>query len=1358
MSLFRIIRRLQPRLNPSVPDGTQLPEPITQDLLAGLEGLVVILGPAGSGKSVLLGDLASAAGAEIERAAFFVDDPELAGSAPLFIDGCDEVGLAVERRPVGEVQKALKKLSYPTATITCRGIDWNDGSDPEQFKRAYGDYPYVVDLLPFTREDALNSMTGGELGNGPLDQANAEGLLRRLDEQNLSDFYTNPLNLEIIVKIVADGGMEALPATRSELFAEAGRLLCEEHREKGRTGSPLDKIGEAEARDAVGLLCLASVLSGQGVIARQRGQGGEYTPTIPDLEIVARVQSLRAVLQSRLFRPDGGEGLLMPVHKMVGDYLAAQWLIRRANANQLLVRRIVRSLAPQGLPSADRRALWAWLAADPAFASIIVETDPVSVLHYGDPDGLSDDNMVALLDAMARRLAEAPGRFFDDRNLVSEFTVGRERPKTRAWLENVIFDEDAERGTRVFALDLVKSCSHTIKDIKAGLLTILRDPNGDLALRPRSVSICKRSCADEDWEAIVRALLSECSGDAARMAGSIMRSPAVANLPHDLRAEIFLAVGGAQPEQTESQPNLVAKTFYIFNEVPTHELSSLLNAITAHPWWMASKEDYPNGKVGHELSRPISDILYRLAEANLLTPQQLATWWSVAADAEYSDNSLANHLSAAWSAPEFRRATALEVIRIGVADDDYNERRYDWLGRRLRAEELDAEDMLAILEEVIASIDVSSLSDFTRHTFARFAYSGEREGAAKILDAAMASKQGLERWTRKGWEEWTAASKEVPEWQIKQDERKAKKQQEMDNTRKKLRTELCNLTTRRRAARTLAHAYLGWTRYRDVPEFEDLQGLYEYLGDEALTSFRIECESCLADESVFSVDKILECEAGNVWYDCVMSMFALWERLEEQNDFTDISEEARAAGWFAATLLRYGPRRDTIQMEGERERLQSALKCSPEWLQSLRERFMAMSYDEFDTREFLRDAVIPDAGGDRVAFETGLSWIRSAPERLPDRMSNLLTALRSVSLPEVEVDSEFTKLANDLIASTSDLPEPAIRTLEAIAFLHDENHPVPAGAGDAFLSAIGKQLDYYVPNADGGHREASLNPIAAAALFTALRANISRVPGVDVFEHRNNSTARMLGLIKGLREDASDESKDAMDTIAVGADSWSDEVRDASVRQHEAWARQQFDPLGPKDMAFMVDNSAPQTADQMHAAGLEALEVLQARIKSSSEDLATPFAGIIAMTGTDKKRENVLNAHTATLLSLPIGVQAHPEHQMREDSRVDIGIVKNSPDLLLPIEAKGQWNKGLFTKVVSQLEPKYSTHWQAGGRGIYLVYWLGDEQQEKRNQVCKPKGRKRPDSAEDLKTEIEASLPAETLERISVVVLDITGN
>lgn len=1364
MSLFRIFRKLQPRHPPGTPDGTPSLEQIGQDDLENYAGLTVILGPAGSGKTVLLKDLAEFAGTEIERAAFFVADPDLAGPAPLFIDGCDEVGLSVEQRPVGEVQKALKKLSYPKATITCRGIDWSHDSDSEQFQRAYGDYPLVLDLLPFTREDALQSMTGGNAGSGPLDKDEAESLLSRLDDQSLSDFYTNPLNLEIIVAIIAGDGMNALPESRSELFAKAGDLLCTEHREAGRSDSPLDKIGADEARDAVGLLCLAAVISGQGVIARARGQGTENVPTIPDLENLASKDSLRAVLQSRLFRPDAAEGLLMPVHKMVGDYLAAQWLIQRADGDPRRVRRIVRSLAPQGLPSADRRALWAWLAADPAFTPLIVDTDPVSVLHYGDPDSLSDDNMVALLRSMAARLTEAPGRFFDDRDQIPKFSIGSGRPNARAWLKKEIFDDDANRVTRIFALDLAKSCPSTLDDIREELLDILRNQDCDVALRTRAASICPKSSPEADWESIVQSLVSEQNSDAADMAGRIIRSPVSETLPNDLRAEVILAVIGAQPGQYDRHPDLIGKAYGMFDHIPTDELAGLLETIKKHPWWELAVGNDQFRRIPEELSHPVKDALQRLSESGMLSYQQLTNWWDVATSSIYDKKSLTSYVADAWSKPEFRQLITLHILR--TTPDTYDDEHFDWLDERLRAKELDADDILVVLQREAEGGNVE-WSEFNRLTLARFVYDNEHREASQILHAIMIETRGMERWTRHGWREWSARSRETPAWRIRENARIAENRERQHIAQRQIRERLLNPEEKQSACRMLANAYLGWWRYNDISRFENLQSFRDYLGEQSFSIFLAECETCLADKSVFSVGRILEGKPNSIWYDCAMAMFALWNRLETGRDFSNLSDEARAAGWFAAAMKLYGPRRETITMEGERERLQSALQCPPEMINGLRERFAAMSFSEFKDRDFLRDATISKTRGDRLAFETGLAWIRSNPERLPDRFSGLLTDLRNVDLPEAEIDEGLANLAMDLRVSRIDLPEGALRTLEAIRFLHDPELPIPEGAGEGFLFALGTQLNYYFRNTEGGYKDVILKPMHSAKLFNALRAEILRMPDVDHFINREHSTSRMTALLKGLRADVSDVSKAALDTLEIGNDSWNDEVRDTIARQREAWARQQFDPLGPEDIAFMVDNKTPQTADQMHNAGLEALEVLQDRLRSSSVDLATAYAGIIAMKKKEKKetkeekekkRENALNAHTVSLLSLPAGVQAFPEHQMRDESRADIGLVANAPNLLLPIEAKGQWHRGLYSAVVEQLEPKYASHWQSGGRGIYLVYWLGAEQHESRNKVCKPTDAPRPKTPEKLKVKIEECLPQEMRDRISVVVLDITGN
>ncbi len=83
-------------------------------------------------------------------------------------------------------------------------------------------------------------------------------------------------------------------------------------------------------------------------------------------------------------------------------------------------------------------------------------------------------------------------------------------------------------------------------------------------------------------------------------------------------------------------------------------------------------------------------------------------------------------------------------------------KRYDWLERWLRAEELDADDMMAILREVAVSGDVASLSDFDRDTLARFAYKGK---VRQLLKNVIVSRNDLKIYLcRKELEEHTVLS------------------------------------------------------------------------------------------------------------------------------------------------------------------------------------------------------------------------------------------------------------------------------------------------------------------------------------------------------------------------------------------------------------------------------------------------------------------------------------------------------------------------------------------------------------------------------------------------------------------------
>jgi hypothetical protein len=87
---------------------------------------------------------------------------------------------------------------------------------------------------------------------------------------------------------------------------------------------------------------------------------------------------------------------------------------------------------------------------------------------------------------------------------------------------------------------------------------------------------------------------------------------------------------------------------------------------------------------------------------------------------------------------------------------------------------------------------------------------------------------------------------------------------------------------------------------------------------------------------------------------------------------------------------------------------------------------------------------------------------------------------------------------------------------------------------------------------------------------------------------------------------------------------------------------------------------------------------------------------------------------------------------------------------LLVTEVKGQWHRELYTAASEQLHARYAIHPDAEQQGIYLVIWFGADEKvaERKNHGI--------DSAQLLKSNIEAKLPAELTGLIDVFVLDVS--
>jgi hypothetical protein len=91
----------------------------------------------------------------------------------------------------------------------------------------------------------------------------------------------------------------------------------------------------------------------------------------------------------------------------------------------------------------------------------------------------------------------------------------------------------------------------------------------------------------------------------------------------------------------------------------------------------------------------------------------------------------------------------------------------------------------------------------------------------------------------------------------------------------------------------------------------------------------------------------------------------------------------------------------------------------------------------------------------------------------------------------------------------------------------------------------------------------------------------------------------------------------------------------------------------------------------------------------------------------------------------------------------------------LPIEVKHHYHKDLWTAWRIQLDHLYTREANAGGLGIYLVFWSGETKGRTLPKI--PDGIERPTSAIELRSVLGSLIPEKDRFRLRVIVLDISG-
>ena len=168
------------------------------------------------------------------------------------------------------------------------------------------------------------------------------------------------------------------------------------------------------------------LLSGASGVSRRDKVDDRDFPYVGvvDVEVQGGIDHL---LDSKLFKPASDANEHEPVHRIVAEYLAADYLVRRISdpGDRLSLRRCFAVIAPNGVVRDELRGMLGWMAAlgGDALQQEAIKIDPYAVLSNGDPAQLRPTNKLLLLERL-QRLAETDP-YFRRSDAWRSFNVGQ---------------------------------------------------------------------------------------------------------------------------------------------------------------------------------------------------------------------------------------------------------------------------------------------------------------------------------------------------------------------------------------------------------------------------------------------------------------------------------------------------------------------------------------------------------------------------------------------------------------------------------------------------------------------------------------------------------------------------------------------------------------------------------------------------------------------------------------------------------------------------------------------------------------------------------------------------------------------
>tara|TARA_B110001469_G_C9648373_1_gene329302 strand:- start:6 stop:4049 length:4044 start_codon:yes stop_codon:yes gene_type:complete len=1313
-----------------------------------VEGVVVVLAEPGGGKTDLLKSLSHQMGAKYDKASLFRHRSSVEQCQVLVLDALDEVA-KIDQTAVDAIIVKAKETESKTVILSGRSSEWEDARTVF-IEDCFGCAPKIFRLLALNQDEQRAIFENHARGE------NFVTFQSEVAKFELSPLLGNPQFLKLFADSYVESGRKF--TSKSQIFEDAVRKLAHEaNKAIGQKKRAPSSMVIAWAEEVFAKL----LLSGSDGIGISETLCGRQFPSLQSLFAMNPIDA-DCILDTRLFRPSILAGHHEPVHRIISEYCAARYLVKRIDdaSDAITLKRCLAVIAPNSVVRDELRGLVGWLSSlgSKLIQEAMIDLDPYAVLSNGDPSRLLTTSKVRLMDNL-KELSTIDPYFRRGDNWRTFSTVGFFTPEIIEILKVDLAKTEDDTHLTGLLLELLVG-SDACTDLSVELQTLMIDPEKSDNTRLLSQK-CLLTVNDYNHRSDMERLVDLGDQTSLILAAKIFERKGVVEIGREQLLCLLDRCKETYPSRAERYSSLTSGRRYfiksLVKKLEQPEVEWLLDELAGGLECKCGAKDAHNCDCRNGISKIIGLLLDRYFTLNLNAHNPTQVWgWlqglnyhsEISADDSASVKLLRNN-------DALRQSIQHQVLcKILDADKAWDVRfkRFDWQCHAgIRFQE---KDRFALVDTAFKEGNVGLwLSFYSSHNI----HSTERK--INTLRKHMRTQSNSNSEFLKALRTRDRQSK------IDRKQRRSLRYRPSRSVIKK----------KRKDAEILEHNFQHLKDNRELISKGEHWGWLQDFAERYLmhpeTLAEIVDDKQLPETSLQNCLHFIEGELPTL------------QKLAE----LQLSSEGRTIETvlYAACLIIF--RRDGSLLSIDRKTL-SVLRTNLDLHYSAVEEEIRSSFEEevdrclfltdADVEKFAREYLEPQLSGDD-ASNTQVGWLRSDSAfscLLPWLPFEWLKTYRNMPISAMDILFEacVKNCTNEKIVELIN-----IRCAE-IVFIGDSFSQSISSPRDRFwlirhfffvdtdiditsrwLRSDPKSIFELKRYADSpAAREVTGWPtLSAVKVYKVLDTFVDiwkkvELPNSWGSGSPDEETAyRFLNnIVWAIGKDTPERSlpvlKHLIDTPRFRNYSQvASSMHASSLRQ---MALRDFEAPSPENVVELLDSNKLAIVEDLRAFLIEVLEELQQTIFGGEFDSVEKF-----YTGGRRVDENTASQRIAEHLEMrlsALSMSVTIEQHFKNSKRCDITAAKmfEGSRSLVVVEVKGQWHTELYTAAEAQLFERYSTHPDAGNQGIYLVLWFGEDE--------KVAGRKthRITSPSELRTSVMNDMPDSLRNMIDVFVLDLS--